>query len=133
MNVEWSVMVNTYIQSLRTRIRRQSRDGWRPRLRAQSEAVVSSCFSEPVFAVCVLTSPRTDDIGRLGQSNCEHGTLATCKYTCKTDGVKKYFHIKHTSLQNKILKFKEHSVSNQRQREQSERKRPIRLCHTIGA
>ena len=57
-------------------------------LSAQSEAVVTvaSCCSEPVFAVCVPTSPKTNNIGRL---ECEHGTLANCKYTCKTDGVKK--------------------------------------------
>ena len=95
-------------------MRRQSRDGWRPGLRAQSVSGLKLFFRACLCCLCphYQFSPRTDNIGRLGQSNCEHGILATCKYTCKTDGVKKYFHIKHTYLQNKILKFiLEHCVN----------------------
>ena len=35
--------------------------------------------TEPVLALCQMTTPRSDNIGRPGSCQLEHGTHATCK------------------------------------------------------
>ena len=69
-------------------------------LRAESETVVTIAISrtEPELAVCRITISRSDNIGRPGNSKCDHGTHATCKNMKNGRSKKSNFTIKQTFI-----------------------------------